>query len=190
MLAGVSLGLSVLAAVCWIVGLTHPSTLRWRIAHEHTVFAILEPWYLGFADQAGRRSNSSVACLCDTSTLGSELVSGSGLPAGGVMQTLPHMGLMHPIGFVHYTECPWTPRYVEMSSNKKVLFSASFRSTTLEIGWWIFIIAFLIPPGISWWRSRRLTTLHKTGACPTCGYDLRATPDRCPECGMVPEKMI
>jgi hypothetical protein len=39
------------------------------------------------------------------------------------------------------------------------------------------------------WANKRVRHLQITrliaGQCPTCGYDMRATPARCPECGEV-----
>jgi hypothetical protein len=41
------------------------------------------------------------------------------------------------------------------------------------------------PVVIGWRRERR----ELKNLCPTCGYDVRATPERCPECGLAPSPL-
>jgi hypothetical protein len=62
---------------------------------------------------------------------------------------------------------------------------------TVDIPHWFLValitLIFFLLPYLNYRRKRRRTG---AGLCPTCGYDLRESPDRCPECGTMPEKQL
>ncbi|HEY8665719.1 MAG TPA: hypothetical protein VIL86_03595 [Tepidisphaeraceae bacterium] len=53
--------------------------------------------------------------------------------------------------------------------------------------YWL-VVALTAPLPLLWaasniFNARERRRLARVGLCPVCGYDLRATPARCPECG-------
>jgi hypothetical protein len=58
--------------------------------------------------------------------------------------------------------------------------------TMVILPFWALTTVSALPPLV--WLIRRVHSRarrRRAGHCPACGYDLRATPDRCPECGNV-----
>jgi hypothetical protein len=51
---------------------------------------------------------------------------------------------------------------------------------------WFGVIVTAAPVAIWIGRFTKARKRHMEGLCKSCGYDLRATPERCPECGAVP----
>jgi hypothetical protein len=75
----------------------------------------------------------------------------------------------------------WEPSVWKVVGLERGPFSASGVS-----GWWLrlrwsslALAASVLPAAYALRRARRTPAGH----CRRCGYDLRATPDRCPECG-------
>jgi hypothetical protein len=59
----------------------------------------------------------------------------------------------------------------------------------VRVPWWSLFLATLLAslPLVLWRvRDRQRRWRLRRGLCVSCGYDLRGTPERCPECGTVP----
>lgn len=56
-------------------------------------------------------------------------------------------------------------------------------ATSCRVPYWSTFVAFALGPALFVARAGRRRHSKRGGRCLQCGYDLRATPDRCPECG-------
>lgn len=59
--------------------------------------------------------------------------------------------------------------------------TSTLHQHTLVIPFWAIVLCWLILPDA--WLIHRVRTRTRSGCCKSCGYDLRASNNLCPECG-------
>jgi hypothetical protein len=68
--------------------------------------------------------------------------------------------------------------------------SPSPQGWMMRIPWWpILLLTGILPLKHLLVLATRVKP-HRRGYCRNCGYDLRATPDRCPECGLATKRRM
>ena len=89
------------------------------------------------------------------------------IDAPGVAPGITSAALM---GFQHY-------------ARRSLIVPTAGSVTTIPL--WFIAAVLATPQAVLWGMRFRGRDRGRRGLCPSCGYDLRATPEQCPECGHV-----
>ena len=165
--AGASAVLCLASAVGWVDSYRTARVVRGRGARPR--------------DSAEARSVVATSFKGVTYVSGLRYSADARLPAGGQelrLGTLPFEKVAIPpdawsrAGFQH--------RVVRVPGGAGQLFAVPY---------WFWVAADAVLPSLWVIRRRRARNRRAVGCCPACGYDLRATLDRCPECGTSAKKV-
>ena len=119
--------------------------------------------------------------------------------------TTDHGGIMYPHGDL--VEDPAPPYVLKVAEGRGVtiivdrigfgywtetgkVFSLETRTWGCLLPFWFLTLLTSLLPGTRLLLFLRRRRKRSESFCQKCGYDLRATPDRCPECGTIPAKAI
>ncbi|MDB5292428.1 MAG: hypothetical protein JWL69_3669 [Phycisphaerales bacterium] len=80
----------------------------------------------------------------------------------------------------------WQRAGFEFDSTRQSVFTHSRQEWHVSFPHWCVALLCSVLPGFRLFALLRRRHRVRTNHCAVCGYDLRATSDRCPECGTVP----
>jgi hypothetical protein len=84
---------------------------------------------------------------------------------------------------VHTTPFQKIPHFMGVSYDSYPSWSPPSVGFRLVVPVWYMLPLLLIAPAVRGRRSWQTWRRRRSGQCAKCGYDMRATPEMCPECG-------
>jgi hypothetical protein len=156
LLAAVSLLAFIGTAVMWPLC----QSMARRVTYEGPAYLVIALWRpMGLYLAVGMRPESGLS------------VDAPGLAFGSAVDVSPRSSWTK---YLHFAEI-YAGRFVTTGDARRITF--------VILPWWLMLLA-TAPLPLLWaigWRRRRRG--ERRGLCAVCGYDLRASPERCPECG-------